>query len=327
MRDFITFGSATRDVFLRSPAFETHPSEHSATGVDCCFPLGAKIEISELVFETGGGATNAAVTFGRLGHSVATVSCIGDDLSGSDIREVLEANGVDCSLIQTDTREQTAFSLITLVGGGERTIMVYRGAAGHISSEAIPWSKIKAKWFYVTSLAGKMDLMDEILQRAEACGAKVAWNPGSRELRLGLHKLAPFIERVDVLNMNFEEGMHLVGMTARNLKSLFSIIGGLPRQALVITDGLAGAYAHDGQKAWHSGVLDVPRVNVTGAGDAFGSGFVAGLHHQNDLTYALKVGTLNATGVVQITGAKHGILAAYPDEADLDRVSVTEWEG
>lgn len=326
MYDFITFGSATRDVFLRSPALETHPSEHSASGIDCCFPLGAKVEISELVFETGGGATNAAVTFSRLGHKTATVVCVGDDLSGKNILEVLEANGIDTSFVQTHPREQTAFSLITLVGSGERTIMVYRGAAEHLSGDLIPWTKTKAKWFYMSSLAGQMNLHREIFDHAERIGAKIAWNPGSRELTLGLEQLAPFIKRVDVLNINFEEAMKLVGMTKRNLGSILNVLRGMAKRAVVITDGQNGAYADDGQRTWHSGVVDVPRVNVTGAGDAFGSGLVAGLEKEGDIAYAMAVGTLNATGVVQITGAKRGLLESYPNDSEIERVKVEAWK-
>lgn len=327
MLDFITFGSATRDVFLRSPALETHPNEHSASGVDCCFPLGAKIEISELVFETGGGASNAAVTFSRLGHKAATVTSIGDDLSGKDILEVLEANGVDTSFVQTDPREQTAFSLITLVGSGERTILVYRGAAEKLSGELIPWTKTKAKWFYVTSLAGQMKLHRDIFDHAERIGAKIAWNPGSRELRRGLDELAPLIKKVDVLNLNFEEAMKLVNTTSRDLSGILKVLRGLTKRAVVVTDGLNGAYADDGQRTWHSHVLDVPRVNVTGAGDAFGSGLVAGLFKEDQLSYALAVATLNATGVVQITGAKRGLLDSYPTDQEIETVKVEEWKG
>ena len=63
MFDVITFGSATRDVFLRSKAMELH-KEHGIK--EACFPFGAKIDVEDITLETGGGATNNAVTFSRL---------------------------------------------------------------------------------------------------------------------------------------------------------------------------------------------------------------------------------------------------------------------
>jgi hypothetical protein len=38
------------------------------------FPLGAKIDVDQVYFDTGGGATNAAVTFARQGLGVATLA-------------------------------------------------------------------------------------------------------------------------------------------------------------------------------------------------------------------------------------------------------------
>ena len=49
-------------------------------------------------------------------------------------------------------------------------------------------------------------------------------------------------------------------------------------------------------------------VNTTGAGDAFGSGFVAGLMAKNDINFALRLAAANATSVVEHIGAQEGIL-------------------
>jgi ribokinase len=324
MYDFITFGSATRDVFIRSQSLETHSSNHSETGVECCFPMGSKIEISDLALETGGGGSNSAVTFSRLGYRTATVTCIGNDPSGRDIMDVLKANGIVTEFVQRHPLAQTAFSIVTVVGSGERTVMIYRGAAEKIAPMAIPWSKVKAKWFYVTSLAGNLNLMGEILDHAERNGIKAAWNPGSKELKLGLKEIAPLVKKVDVFNLNLEEAMSLVGTSDRDVRKLIAELKGLPRRALIITDGMNGAYAAADGKIWHSGTVDVPRVNVTGAGDAFGSGFVAGLFKNDDIPFALCAGTWNATCVVQQTGAKRGIISVYPNPEECARVKLEE---
>ena len=49
-------------------------------------------------------------------------------------------------------------------------------------------------------------------------------------------------------------------------------------------------------------------VDRTGAGDAFGSGFVAGLLLKDDIDYAIKIGSANATSKVENMGAKAGLL-------------------
>ncbi|MCK4858760.1 MAG: carbohydrate kinase family protein [candidate division Zixibacteria bacterium] len=327
MYDVITFGSATRDVFVRSSEFETHACDHSPSGMDCCFPLGSKVEISDLIMDTGGGGTNAAVTFGRLGHKTGAAVCVGKgDASGHDILSVLKSNGVSDEFVQKYEKDQTAFSLVVLVGSGERTILVYRGASSHLSADQIPWSKAKAKWFYITSLSGRLELIQEIMDHAEKNDIKIAWNPGSKELKYGLKKLEPLIRKATIFNLNLEEAMRLLDTDDRDINKLLIALKGLTKQAIIITDGIRGAYAADSTKTWHSNTIDCPRINVTGAGDAFGSGLVAGLMKKNDLPYGMAVGTWNATGVVQATGAKRHLISKYPSDKDIARVEIKEIE-
>ena len=68
-------------------------------------------------------------------------------------------------------------------------------------------------------------------------------------------------------------------------------------------------------------------VDRTGAGDAFGSGFVAGLmRHKEEckkglcshlaVEYAIRLGSANATSMVESIGAKSGILTQKEFEKD-----------
>ena len=63
--DIITIGSATRDVFLKIEHPELQKHSDSPTGEEICLPMGSKLEIKEITFTTGGGGTNAGVTFAR----------------------------------------------------------------------------------------------------------------------------------------------------------------------------------------------------------------------------------------------------------------------
>jgi sugar/nucleoside kinase (ribokinase family) len=326
MYDVITIGSATRDIFVKSAELDIHHKAHKKTPLEGCFPLGAKIELDDLVFETGGGATNAAVTFGRLGHRAAVLAAVGNDASGREIASVLRAEKVSASLLQVSRKLRTGSSVILLADGGERTVLVYRGAAEKLDPAKIPWRSLSAHWFYISSIGGDLHLMADILDHAERRGVKVAWNPGSKEIRHGLAELKPLIRKTDLFNLNKEEAAHLVGTKPAQLAKTVSALRALPRRALVITDGLAGAYAAEGTDIWHCGTIDVPRINVTGAGDAFGSGIVAGLMRRDDIRYGLAVGTCNATSIVQQMGAKKGIIRSYPNAAAVKKVRIRAWK-
>ena len=89
--DVITIGTATRDAFLKSREFKRISTPEYESGEGLCLPSGAKIEIDDIVFSTGGGATNAAVTFARQGYHTACICKIGDDVSGREVIENLKS--------------------------------------------------------------------------------------------------------------------------------------------------------------------------------------------------------------------------------------------
>jgi sugar/nucleoside kinase (ribokinase family) len=320
--DVIAVGSGVIDHYARSSAFELRRDASAPAGFDTCFPLGAKLVMDEIIMQTGGGATNAAVTFANLGLRTAVICRIGNDAYGGIVKEDLTRHGISTEYMQTDPKLGTGQSIILLSDIGYRSILVYRGASAGISRREIPWKKLSPRWFYVTSLGGDLGLMSLILDRAEACGASVFWNPGSKEIKKGLAKLKPLIKRVDILDVNREEAGELADLPTRHLAKIVKAIGNLPKVALMVSDGPKGAYLHTRCCTWYAPPLPGKRVNTTGAGDALGSGFVAGFMETCDLATGLKVGMLNALGVIMKMGAKGGILESFPAERVLKRIKV-----
>ena len=321
MYDIITIGAATRDVFLISPAFVAIKSKKFATGAGECVALGSKIEVSDLVLTTGGGATNAAATFGSLGFRTATICRVGDDSPGKDVVEDLSHFGVSTHLVRMIKGADTAYSTILTMKDGERSILVFRGSSADFVARDIPEVAIKnSKWIYLTSLGGNLALAKKIISTAHKAGVKVAWNPGKKELEGGLKTFAPLLPLVDVLNMNLEEATLLTGK--KKLPDIFPLIhtDGLVR---LVTDGTNGATVYrDGWMA-HAATTGVKSISRTGAGDAFGSGFVAGLMKTDDLIEALKVGMVNAESVILSYGAKNGILQNWPSMLKKRQVKIT----
>lgn len=325
--DIITIGSATRDVFVSSKALDVHEADEKTHEMETCFPMGAKIAIDEIVFETGGGGTNAAATFAQLGLGTAAICAVGDDASARDVREVLDSKGISTKFVQSVAGKHTAYSIIIVAGSGERTILVHRGASRSIDEKDVKWKEAKASWYYVTSLGGDTELLEKLFEKAEENDIRIAWNPGNCELELGLPKLKNLLRKVDILNLNREEGAELSGADRSDLATIISRLKGLPRRALIITDGPDGAYVTPKKgDTMHATALDVPKVNTTGAGDAFGSGFVAGLLRKDNLEYALAVASWNAASCIQEVGAKHGLLKNYPDERKIQKVQIKTWK-
>lgn len=323
--DVVTLGAATRDVFVRSKAFERRNDPSAPDGFDACFPMGAKIPVEEIDFQTGGGATNAAVTLARFGLKTACVSRVGDDLGGREVLTELKREKIDATGVQVDPQEHTAYSVILLAGTGNRAILVHRGAARKLDAQRIPWNKLRGGWLYLTSVAGDSKTLRAVFSHAKRSLMRISWNPGNAELDLGFDRLLPWLMQTDVLILNRDEAAHLADLSPRDLQRILHKLGPIPRQCLVLTDGAHGAYAHLRGTTWHAPALKGKVINTTGAGDSFGSAFVAALIKHGEAVTALKAATLNAHGVVTHMGAKAGILKSFPGKSALAKAKINPY--
>lgn len=318
--DVVTIGAATRDVFLVSSAFQLIASPKFATGTGECVALGSKIELDNAIFATGGGATNSAVTFARLGLFTATVARLGADSAAEAIVQDLEAQRVDTSLLRRVPKGQTAYSTLLTAKNGERSVLVFRGVSSHFEKRDIPLSALNAKALYITSLAGNLDVLRHVLVQGHKNKAVIALNPGQGELQQAT-KLRDLLRFVDVLIVNLEEARMISetpsSTAVETVRSLSQYCG-----TVIVTDGPKGAYAMTGGVTWFARPNGKKSVSRTGAGDAFGSGTFAGLLRGMTLDQALKVGMLNAESVIQEFGAKTGILKTWPSAKALAQVTV-----
>lgn len=322
MYDVVTIGSAVRDVFLLSREFKLLPIRGFPGGMAECVTLGAKIEVEECTLTSGGGATNAATTFVNFGFTTAVATRLGDDEPGRDILAELASRNIATDLVTMVKRGRTAYSTLLTASNGERTALVFRGVSSSFADRDIPLTKLKTRGIYLTSLAGNTALAMRIGQYAQKKNIAVAWNPGSAELANG-RSLHAIMRHMSVILMNREEAELMLGRKDSDLKALAKSIA-QEGQTVVITDGANGALAYRDGKAWISRTTGKPSISRTGAGDAFGSGFVAALMRGMSVEDALRIGTLNAESVIQKVGAKAGILTAWPKPSALATIRVRE---
>jgi len=304
MLDVVSIGSATLDVFLRSPGMEIETDE---TEKEICVRYGAKLEVNEIFFESGGGGTNTAVTFARQGLSAASVVQVGDDFSGKKILEDLKKEGINIEFANVQKGMYTDYSTILWAPDGGRTILIYRGKT-KLGVGDIAWDRLATKWFYLSSTEGELEIVKKV---ASFSSVKIAWNPGSRELKQKEELLA-ILPKISVFNVNKEEMEGLVnqGKTAET-PQLLLLAQKLPCRWVVITDDKRGAYLWSKEEgSWvHAGIFeDTPRVETTGAGDAFGSGLVTGLIKGESMENCLYLASANASSNVSVEGAKKGLL-------------------
>ncbi|MCD6500462.1 carbohydrate kinase family protein [bacterium] len=308
--DIITFGSGTRDTFLRLKEgnYRILGEGESVGGQSLCFPLGSKIFIEDLQVSTGGGATNTACTFSNQGLRVAVCTKVGDDKGGEAVIEELKKFKVDTRFIKKDKQYLTAFSAI-LSFGRERTILIYRGACHFLEEKDIPFNKLKTKWFYLAPLSEKSaQIFGPLVKFAVKKGIKIAVNPGNSQINLGQKILKPILGQIDILILNKKEASLLSGIEKEQEMDIIRKLKGWIKGILVITKGKEGSVVCDGKYIYKAKTPSVLPLEKTGAGDAYGSGFLSGLLEKNDIKYAIQLATANATSCIQKIGAKNGLL-------------------
>ena len=320
--DVITIGAATIDAFVWAKEFREVKSRVFPTGVGECFSLGSKIDIDKFVQTTGGGATNCAATFANFKLKTACVTRVGDDLFGEGIVRDLKRHGIGTDLVMVVKDERTAFSTILVVPSGERTVLVYRGASERFDPAEIAWPKLKTKWFYVTNLAGNLAMLERIVKTAKRAKAQVLYNPGKADIRRGIGHLRTLLGGVAVLDLNREEAAELTGKPLGEVKEMLRGLQKITRGIVLLTDGDRGGYYFDGKRMLFAKPRDIKALNRTGAGDAFGSGFLVGWMKKKEPVFALQLGTENAEGVIQKIGAKAGLLTDMPSAKTLSQVKV-----
>lgn len=311
MFDIITFGSAIQDIYIKPEKYKILGSSKFVTGKGVCFNLGSKIEIDQMQFFSGGGGTNTAVTFSKQGFLTAFCGVVGNDAAGSELIEDLSKQNIDIRFVKKTLEKPTSHSIILTGLKNDRTIFVYRGACQLLGRNDILWQDIKeTKWFYLAPLSGNLaGNFEELVNFAKDNNIKVAVNPGIEELSLPKKQLKNILQKVDILILNQEEASFLTKIPFKKERQIFEKIDELCPGVAIMTKGKDGVVVSDGKIIYSAKPIKSEIVDTVGAGDSFGSGFVAGyIKKLGDIEYAIQMGLANASGCLSKMGAKNGLL-------------------
>lgn len=313
MFDIVTFGSATKDIFIKSEKFKQKNDKEFIAGKALCVPLGSKVHIKarDVDFLVGGSGVNTSATFVRQGLKTAILGMVGDDASGQDVISEIKSIGADASFILKTKKSFTNQSVILSLGKKDRTILSCRGAGEELRKGDINWKKLKTtKWFYISSLSKKLSLaLEDIMNFAKKNNIKVAFNPGSFELNLPKQKLKKILNLVDILLLNQEEASFLTKIPYKKEAEVFKSIDDFCPGVAIMTKGPLGVVASDDEYLYSAKTLPAKEVDRTGAGDSFGSGFVSGFIKTNgDVEYSIQLGVANSAACLGKIGATKGLL-------------------
>lgn len=305
MFDVITVGSSTIDVFMHTDPKQTEVLKVHKH-LDIAYPLGAKILVKELEFFTGGGGTNTAVAFSRLGLKTGWVGRVGNDDNGKKILEELEREKVSFLGYAGGI---TGYSVILDAIESDRTIFTFKGCNDDLNYRKI--KNLNTRWIYLSSMMDKsFGAAKKIVYHSNIHDIKIAFNPSLYLAKKGVNYLKPILRNTEILIFNKEEAQAMLNTSSENQFQILHNIHKIGPKIIVITDGKKGVYCFDSiEKNFYSAKPNHVKVKeTTGAGDAFASGFVAGKILGRSSEFSIKLGMLNAESVIGHKGAKNKLL-------------------
>jgi ribokinase len=317
--DVIAVGSATVDAFVNTGNKLFKKSFFRKCVV---VPFGSKILIEDLKFGIGGGGTNTAVAFSRLGLKVSYLGSIGKGTNSQRVLELLKKERVDTSLIQIGDG-RTGFSIVLDASGHERTILTFKGSNDDLSFDKIDKSKLNTKWFYFSAMLNKsFETQIKLAEFAKKNKIKIAYNPSSYLSKKGSRYLRPILEKIDFLVLNKEEAAYLAGNLP--IKKMIKKLLGFGPELVAVTNGSEEAYASEGKYIYKVKPHHIKVVEATGAGDSFAASFVTGIITKGDIEFALKLAMANSESVITGFGPKDKLLTEKEILSKIDSIKITK---
>jgi len=300
MYDIISIGSANIDVFIKSKSEIINHNGHQ----DIAYLLGGKTLIKKISFLTGGGGTNTAVAFSRLGLKTAFIGVIGEDPNGQLILNELKRERVD--FLGNIKDGKTGYSII-LQGEKDRSILAFKGLNNELNWKDINHSLVKTKWIYLSTMLDKSFRTSEKLAiKLKKTGVKIALNLSPYLAEKGMQYLSRILKITDVLILNKEESELLT--KKENLHEILGAITQYMKGIIVITNGSKTIHAYHWKRNFIKKIKPLKPVNSAGAGDAFASGFIYGIIKGKSIKDSLIYGHKEASSVLKHLGAKSGLL-------------------
>ncbi len=309
--DVLCIGDVVTDAFIK--LFDDRAvSYENEEGKWLAMPFGTKVPFDHAeVIEAVGNASNAAVSFAKLGLDSGLISNVGNDQFGRDIINSLHKKKVDNRFVHINPGKVSNYHYV-LWYKEERTILIKHEEYDY------HWPRFRStdvpKWVYFSSIS--KNALDKYHDKVsdwldDNPEVKLAFQPGTFQLEAGVGRLSRLYQRTEVLVLNREEAVQVTGGHYDDVKGLIIKLHEIGAKTVCVTDGPAGAYASDGQSMFKMPPYPdpAPPFERTGAGDSFASTFVASLIKGNTIEGALQWAPINSMNVVQHTGAQEGLLS------------------
>jgi ribokinase len=269
----------------------------------------------------GGKGGNQAVAAARAGGDVCMIGRVGDDGFAQRLKNGLEAEQIDCQLLQASENCASGIAVVMVEASGQNSIMVVPGANGQLTVDDVNAA---------AELIQSCDVL--VLQLEVPIKTVLAAIHVARKAETTQHQVrvlldpAPAIRNypaellaVDVLCPNESEAEILLGrkiITDEELETAAWDLHCMGAKHVILTLGDRGALLCDGQSITKFAPYSVSAIDTTAAGDAFAGALAV---------YWMKTGSLheaisyaNAAGA--LAASKSGAQPSLPTMEQIEHM-------
>ena len=264
----------------------------------------------------GGKGANQAVGAARLGASVALVGAVGGDRFGEMMRSALEEEGIECGSVASRQGEATGVALITVLPGGENSIIVAPGANATVGSDDIRESLplLGEADVLLVQLELPVETAVEALRLGKASGALTVFDPAP--YRALPEETWGFVDIAVPNRLELAEFAGTEGLEEGARRLLQKGAGGV-----VATLGSEGALICRGEAMGRVEAFNVKAVDTTGAGDAFSAALAVSLAEGKPLYEAARFASAAGALACTVVGAQPSLPLRRQVEELLREVS------
>ena len=266
------------------------------------FPaVDAKTELLDVVEQGGGPVATALVALARLGCHATMLGTIGNDPYGESITQGLEAESVDCKLLQKDPRGKSQCAFIAVEADtGRRNIFWTRGE----KRPFVLGAEEKATISHADFL--HLDGLDEAASYQAATCARERGVPTMLDggtCRDGTMRLLPLIDHL-VVSEKFARQF----CDGDNPEAALEQLSSFGASSVTVTCGADGSWTRGGNgTTFFQPAFSVKAIDTTGCGDVFHGGYLFGLLHNWSLKKTVRFSAACAALKTRAMGGRTAI--------------------
>jgi fructokinase len=282
----------------------------------------------------GGAPANVAVGVARLGLKSTFLGKVGDDVLGRFLKEILANYGVRTNGMLLTPHVRTGVVFVTNAANGERSFDFYINPSADRfleASEIDEQDLLEHKILHFGSISmisqPSKDATIHAVKAAKENGMLISYDPN---LRLGLwdsaedarETIISMLHQADFLKISEEELEFMTGE-----KSIASGVKQLKQYdipLIAVTLGAEGSYLFTKEGSQHVPAMKVKAVDTTGAGDAFVSGMLYGIHqYEGDFSTLALADAVKMAKFASVSGAlaasTKGAMTALPTLEEVEK--------